>query len=85
MKMIIRFKDPDAIGEFLWENIVSKKAAKLIKKGINEDDATDLAWESDKFGDKYFEFGDYGCVEIDIDETGKGTAKLLPIGKWPND
>lgn len=66
MKLRIKFKDPDLISYYL-----------CAECGNGDDAKTDQKRE--KLADKFFEFGDYGAVEID---TANGTGRLVPIKEW---
>jgi hypothetical protein len=71
MKVQIPFKDPDAIHEIINARLPLPK---------DEDDITPrMEKERDEFSDEYFEYGDYGCIEIDTDTL---TARLLPVREW---
>ncbi len=64
MKLRIKFKDPDLIHAYLCDQVPSPKKATEA-----QDDRVDRM--RTKLCDKLFEFGDYGCVELDT-ETGTG-------------
>jgi hypothetical protein len=66
MKLRITFKNPDLISEYIDSVVPYEDSAKC-----------DRARE--KVADKFFEFGDYGAVEID---TEAGTGRLVPIKEW---
>jgi hypothetical protein len=70
-KVIIQFKDPDAICDI------------INAKHPLPDDEDDITPRMEKeryaFSHKYFEFGDYGNIEIDTDTM---TARLLPRKEW---
>lgn len=71
MKVIIQFKDPDAIYDII-------NARHPLPE--DEDDITPrMEKEREAFGEKYFEYGDYGNIEIDTDTM---TARLLPRSEW---
>jgi hypothetical protein len=71
MKIKIQFKDPDAIFE-----IVNGKHP----LPPDEDDITPrMEKQRDDFSDEYFEYGDYGMIEIDTETMG---ARLLPRKEW---
>lgn len=59
MKLRIQFKDPDLIGEYIYQ------AAK-------SDDARD------ELSNKYFQYGDYGMVELD---TETKTWRFVPVNE----
>lgn len=63
----IQFKDPDLIGEIVCAHC----------PGDPEDPKVENARE--QFSDKYFEWGDYGRVEIDLATL---TGRLLPKKEW---
>jgi hypothetical protein len=67
VKLKIKFKDPDMIGDYINSAV----------PGDYEDPKVEAARE--KIADKYFEWGDYGAVEVDT-ETGEG--RLVPIKEW---
>lgn len=67
MKLRVKFKDPDLIGEYLDQAV----------PGDYDDPKVEAA--RDKLSRKYFEFGDYGGIEID---TEKGTGRLLTVKEW---
>ena len=70
-KVIIKFKDPDAI----YDIINAKHPLP-----DDEDDITPrMERTRETFCDKYFEYGDYGQIEIDPDTM---TARLLPRSEW---
>lgn len=71
MKMKIRFKDPDAIYDFL--------NAKHPLPDDEDDITPRMEKEREDFSDQYFEYGDYGCIEIDSDTM---TGRLLPRKEW---
>lgn len=71
MKVIIQFKDPDAI----YDIINGKHPLP-----DNADDITPrMEKEREAFSDEYFEYGDYGNIEIDTETMG---ARLLPRSEW---
>lgn len=71
MKHQIKFKDPDLI----WNLINAKHPMP-----DNEDDWTPrLEKQRDKFSDTYFEYGDYGRIEIDALTL---SCRLLPKKEW---
>lgn len=72
MKLKIRFRDPDLINEYLCKKFPMPKNATE-----KQEDAVDRKREA--LCDKLFEFGDYGCVEID---TVAGTGRLVPVKQW---
>ena len=70
-KIKIQFKDPDAI----WEIINAKHPLP-----DDEDDVTPrMEKEREDFSDEYFEYGDYGVVEIDSETM---ECKLLQRKYW---
>jgi len=70
-KIQIQFKAPDAI----WEIINAKHPLP-----DDEDDITPrMEKEREAFSDEYFEFGDYGMVEIDAVTM---ECKLIPRKDW---
>lgn len=66
MKLQVKFKDPDLISEYIDSVVPYKDSAACDAK-------------RKKVADKYFEFGDYGALEVDT-ETGLG--RLVPIKEW---
>ena len=70
-KIKIQFKDPDAIYEVINEKHPLPP---------DEDDVTPrMEREREEFCDEYFEYGDYGVIEIDpITMTGR----LLKRSEW---
>jgi hypothetical protein len=71
MKVKIQFKNPDAIFE-----IVTARHA----MPDDEDDITPRMEKArDDFMDEYFEYGDYGVIEVDTDTMA---ARLLPRREW---
>jgi hypothetical protein len=71
MKVIIQFKDPDAI-----HDIINAKHP----LPDDEDDITPrMEKAQEDFGDEYFEYGDYGRIEIDTETLA---ARLLPRSEW---
>lgn len=71
MKVKIQFKDPDAIHEI------------LNGKHPLPDDVNDITPKMEKardeFCDQYFEYGDYGCIEVDTETMA---ARVLPRKEW---
>lgn len=71
MKVQINFKNPDAIYEI------------INGKHPLPDDANDITprmeQEREAFSDEYFEYGDYGRIEID---TQTLAARLMPRSEW---
>lgn len=72
MKLKIRFKNPDLIHEYLCKEVP-------MPKNATEKQEEDVDRKRGALCDKLFEFGDYGCVEID---TVAGTGRLVPIKQW---
>ena len=70
MKLTIRFKDPDLIYDYIC---AQAPFVDRYKPTAKEEKARA------KLAEEFFEFGDYGCVEID---TVKGTGRLVPRKKW---
>lgn len=71
MKIQIQFKDPDAI----YEIINAKHPLP-----DDEDDITPrMERERDEFSKLYFQYGDYGCFEVDTETM---QARLLPRSEW---
>lgn len=71
MKIKIQFKDPDAIFE-----IINGKHP----LSDDEDDVTPrMEKEREDFSAEYFEYGDYGRIEIDTESL---ECKLLPRKEW---
>jgi hypothetical protein len=71
MKVIIQFKDPDAI----WEIVSAKHPFPDDEGNVTPNQIK----ARDNFSDEYFEYGDYGNIEIDTDTM---TARLLPRKEW---
>lgn len=70
-KVQIQFKDPDTI----WDIVRAKHPFP-----DDEDDVTPrMEREREEFCDQYFEYGDYGRIEIDISTMA---ARLLPRTEW---
>jgi hypothetical protein len=70
-KVIIQFKDPDAIYDII-------NAKHPLPE--DEDDITPRMEKARQaFSHEYFEHGDYGNIEIDTDTM---TARLLPRSEW---
>lgn len=71
MKHQIQFKDPDLIYEL------------INAKHPLPDDEGDITPNMEKaredFSDEYFEYGDYGCIEIDAETLA---CRLLPRKEW---
>lgn len=71
MKIKIQFKDPDAIHDI------------INARHPLPDDELDITprmeQERDDFSHKYFEYGDYGQIEIDTETM---SARLLPRSEW---
>ena len=70
-KIQIQFKDPDAIYEI------------LNGKHPLPDDENDITprmeREREEFSDQFFEYGDYGVIEIDTETMD---CRLLPRSEW---
>lgn len=71
MKIKIQFKDPDAIYEIL--------NAKHPLPDDEDDITPRMEKEREDFSHEYFEYGDYGMIEIDADTM---TARVLPRKEW---
>lgn len=71
MKIKIQFKDPDAI----WEIINGKHPLPADEGDLTQN----LEDARDKFSDEYFEYGDYGIIEVDVDTL---ETRLLPRSEW---
>lgn len=70
-KFQIQFKDPDAIYE------ITNSRHPLPE---DEDDITPrMEKEREAFDDKYFEYGDYGVIEIDAETLA---CRLVPRKEW---
>lgn len=70
-KVQIQFKDPDTIFD-----IVQAK----VPFPDDEDDVTPrMEREREEFSDKYFEYGDYGRIEVDVTTMA---ARLIPRDEW---
>lgn len=71
MKIKLHFKDPDVIYEI------------INAKHPLPDDEGDITPNMEKaredFSDEFFEYGDYGVIEID---PATMTARLLPRKEW---
>ena len=71
MKLKIQFKDPDVIHAII-------NAKHPLPK--DEDDITPRMEKArEAFSNEYFEYGDYGCIEIDTETLA---ARLLPRSEW---
>lgn len=71
MKAQIQFKNPDVIFD-----IINGKHP----LPDDEDDITPrMEKEREEFSSKYFEYGDYGRIEIDTETMA---ARLLPMAEW---
>lgn len=71
MKIQLQFKDPDVI----WEIIRAKHPMPE-----DEDDISPrMEKEREMFSDLYFEYGDYGRIEIDTETLN---ARLVPRHEW---
>ncbi len=71
MKVKIQFKDPDAIHEII-------NARHPLPD--NEDDITPrMEKERKRFSDEFFEYGDYGMIQVDTETM---SACLLPRVAW---
>jgi hypothetical protein len=71
MTIKIRFKNPDAICDIL-----------NARHPLPDDEADitlKMEQEREDFVDEYFEYGDYGCIEVD---PATMTARLLPVREW---
>jgi hypothetical protein len=67
----IQFKNPDAI----WEIVNAKHPYP-----DNEDDVTPrMEKEREDFSETYFEYGDYGAIEINPETL---ECRLLPRKEW---
>ena len=71
MKVQVRFKGPDLIYELT--------NAQHPLPADDEDITPRLEKAREEFCEKYFKYGDYGCIEID-GETLAG--RLLPRKEW---
>jgi len=71
MKIKLQFKDPDAIFEIL--------NAKHPLPDDEDDITPRMEKQRDDFSREYFEYGDYGMIEIDTDTM---TARVLPRKEW---
>lgn len=71
MKVIIQFKDPDAIYDII--------NAKHPLPDDEQDVTPRMKQAQEDFSDEYFECGDYGRIEIDTDTLA---ARLLPRSEW---
>ena len=70
-KVRIQFKDPDAIYDIT-------NARHPLPAG--EDDITPrMEKEREAFSDDYFEYGDYGVIEIDAETLA---CRLVPRKEW---
>ena len=73
-KIRFMFKNPDAIYE------IAKARHPLPK---DEDDvAPRMEKEREEFCDDYFEYGDYGVIEIDTENLA---CRLVPRKEWRRD
>jgi hypothetical protein len=71
MKVVIKFKNPDAI----YEIIDGKHPLPTDDMEITPR----MEQERDDFSDEYFEYGDYGRIEIDTETLA---CRLLPREEW---
>lgn len=70
-KIQIQFKDPDAIFDIISARHPFPE---------DEDDITPrMEKEREAFGDEYFEYGDYGVIEIDAETLA---CRLVPRAEW---
>lgn len=71
MKIQIRFKDPDAIYEITnGQHPLPSDADDITPR---------LGKAREDFDDKFFEYGDYGVIEID---TKTMACRLMPKKEW---
>jgi hypothetical protein len=70
-KVIIPFKNPDAIYDIINGRHPLPEDEKDITPRMEE--------AQEAFSDEYFEYGDYGRIEIDTETL---TARLLPRKEW---
>lgn len=80
MKINLLFKTPDAVESALKNEFpLAEQTGRNYPDFISEEDIiqdTDL-WNKAKIVlDKFFEYGEYCSVEVDLDE---GTAKVLEV------
>lgn len=70
-KVRISFKDPDAIYDILEVKHPLPKDQMDITNRMEQD--------REKFCEKYFEYGDYGLIEIDASTL---ECRLVPRNEW---
>lgn len=83
-KMKIQFKGPDEIGNAVSE-LCEPVAKQLLAAGTKGDELGDCPAyqrELDKWHDRYFKYGDYGCVEFTINADGTIQGRLVPLEEW---
>jgi hypothetical protein len=71
MKVRIHFKDPDVIHEILEANHPLPDDEEEITPRMEK--------QREDFSKKYFEYGDYGRIEIDTETM---TGRILPRKEW---
>lgn len=71
MKVQIQFKDPDVIYEII--------NARHPLPDDEQDVTPRMEAEQEAFSDEYFEYGDYGRIEIDTETMA---ARLVPRREW---
>lgn len=72
-KVIIKFKSPDAIYEII--------NGRHPLPDDEQDITPRMEQAQEDFSDEYFEYGDYGRIEIDTETLA---ARLLPRSEWKN-
>jgi hypothetical protein len=71
MKVVIQFKNPDAIYEII--------NGKHPLPDDEDDISPRMEHAREDFSEEYFEYGDYGRIEIDTETLA---ARLLPRKEW---
>lgn len=78
LEWVIGFKEPDACGYFAhWAD--EEKRAALEAGGLDEDAAADRLYDDpESTNKKFFQYGEYGNVELTLKRDGTGTCRLIP-------
>lgn len=71
MKVKVSFKDPDLIFDII--------NARHPLPDDEQEITPRMESQREEFREKYFEYGDYGCIEIDTESL---TGTLLERTKW---
>ena len=78
-KWSIAFKDPDSCGEFSHFADTAKHEA-LKATGMDDDEIAEKLYEDPTATSKrFFQWGEYGVVELELGPDGTGTARLIPL------